>query len=130
MKNRGLTDSAADRILGRFYLRIDRGGCVYYARANYRYLNRREDMPGVGMHFVKADEEKDPTGVFFSSEIKATAEEIAEAMMLYREAVPSPAKEPVMVPASFFPRCIEDTATNRKALREAGAWWVKEQPRG
>ena len=106
------------------YRTIDRNGCVYYVRGDYELLNP-EVLEGTGLAFVKPDDPREVVGVFKTSGPWPTDVEAAQAQYAYLCAVGRPRKGAVVVPASFFRDCIEQTPENIETLREAGAFWVR-----
>ncbi len=106
------------------YYKLDRNGCVYYASGDDELLNP-EMMEGTGLVCVKPNDPREVTGAYKTMEPWPTAVEEAQALYAYGCAVGMPRKGAVVVPASFFPTCIEQTEQNLAALRDAGAFWVK-----
>lgn len=106
------------------YYKLDRNGCVYYAGGHDELLNP-EMVDGTGLVLVKPNDPREVTGVYKTMGPWPTAAEEVQALYAYCCAVGKPRKGAVVVPASFFQSCIDQSAANIAALRDAGAFWVK-----
>lgn len=106
------------------YYRLDRNGCVYYAGGHDELLNP-EMIDGTGLVLVKPNDPREVTGVYKTMGPWPTAAEEVQALYAYCCAVGKPRKGAVVVPASFFSGCIEQSDENIAALRDVGAFWVK-----
>lgn len=99
-------------------------GCKFYISKKTVLLNPEAIENSGGILIVKPSIESAPDAAFFTAEINPSHDEEVDAEIAYRIKVDEPFGRLWVLPVFYFPGCIEQTASNRQAIHDAGCTWV------